>query len=159
MRLGHPGLVSSSVSPDGTTTTYTYNAAGQVITTLSALPAIRRRLSTPTIPLASQFCTVAPSRVCPRCDLPELSTIVAAHPGARLLPRGDHHDLRHSRAPDTGDQPARRYQLHGLRRGRQRLLHVAPAEAATGVTCPSSPPSSPPTLSSDPYAGGDYHDL
>ncbi len=30
---------------------------------------------------------------------------------------------------------------------------VAPAEAAQGVTCPSSPPSTPPTIGDDPYLG------
>ena len=35
----------------------------------------------------------------------------------------------------------------------QAFCSVAPYEAAEGVTCPSAPPSSPPTVGNDPYLG------
>ena len=35
----------------------------------------------------------------------------------------------------------------------RRYCQVDPNETAKGVTCPASPPSSPPTPSSDPYLG------
>ena len=59
-RPGHPGLVSSETDPDGTTTTYTYNAAGQVTSQVVSFGSYSATTVYAYDADGRQYCAVAP---------------------------------------------------------------------------------------------------
>jgi RHS repeat-associated protein len=86
---GNPALLYSTTDPDGTTTSYTYDSAGRVLTQSQAFRGYVATTLSAYDPLGRKFCT------------------------------------------------------------------VAPAEAAKGTTCPSQPPTTPPTPSANPTSTTD----
>ena len=69
------------------------------------------------------------------------------YPGATITT----YDARGPGGP--GDQPSGGHHLHAYDQAGDLFCTVAPAEAADDVTCPPSPPPSPPTVGYDPYLG------
>jgi RHS repeat-associated protein len=150
---GHPGLVSSETGPNATTTTFTYNGAGEVTTQVVSFGSYSATTQYAYDSYGRQFCTVAPYEyakgvTCPgsspsspptRSDDPYLgATITTYDADGRVVqltsPLGG---INYSAYDQAGEL----------------FCTVAPAEAALGVTCPSTAPSTPPTVGDDPYLG------
>lgn len=149
----HPGLVASQTDPDGTATSFTYNAAGQVTsqvvtfngysaTTLSAYDAYGR-----------EFCTVAPAEVakgvtCPSSPPSSPPTITSdPYLGATITTYNASGQVVQVTNPLGG------ITFSAYDADSNLFCSVAPYEAAQGVTCPSSEPTTPPAVGSDPYLG------
>ena len=150
---GHPGLVSSETSPDGTTTTYTYNGAGQVTSQVAGFGSYSATTQYAYDSLGRQFCSVAPYEYAKGVTCP------SSPPSSPPTPSDD----PYLGATITGyDADGRVVQvtnpLGGITysaydQAGEPFCTVAPAEAAVGVTCLSSAPSTPPTIGDDPYLG------
>lgn len=155
---GHPGLVSSQTDPNGTTTTYSYNAAGEVTAQVVTSGGTGGYTATTQYAYDSagrRFCEVVPfeyalGKTCP-----------SSPPSSPPTPSSD---------PDLGmtitsfDSAGRVVQttnpLGGITytaydAAGEPWCSVSAYESANprDVSCLSSPPSSPPTLSSDPDVG------
>ena len=150
---GHPGLLSSSVSPDGTTTSYTYNSAGLVLSQTVSFASYSATTLSAYNTAGEQYCSVAPHEYALGVTCPSSPPSSPPTPG---------HDSYLGAAITTFDAAGRPVQVTNPLGGISYTAYdqagnvyctVAPAEAADSVTCPSSPPTSPPTLSSDPYLG------
>ena len=150
---GHPGLVSSATSPDGTTTTYSYNGAGQVTSQVQTFGSYSATTLYAYDQAGNQYCTVGPGEAadevtCPSSpppspptpsDDPYLGATITTFDGAGR--------------PVQVANPLGEISYTAYDEAGNAYCTVAPAAAATGVTCPSSPPSSAPTTGDDPYPG------
>ena len=144
----HPGLVSSKTDPSGTTTTYTYNGAGEVTdqavsfgsatsTTLNAYDSYGRL-----------YCTVDPLEAAQGVTCPT-SPPSPSSPPANLTSTFYDADGRVIQSTNPlGGTSITAYDGSGL-----VYCTVSPAEYAASVRCPSSEPTTPPTVGSDPYVG------
>jgi RHS repeat-associated protein len=145
---GHPGLVSASTDPDGTTTTYTYNSAGQVTrqvvsfgtyiaTTLYAYDTEGRKYCEvdPYEAVKGVTCPTSP----PSSSSPPANTISTFYNSANEV-------VQTTNA--IGGTTIYAYDGQG-----NNFCTVTPVDYASGVRCPSSPPSSAPTPGNDPYLG------
>jgi RHS repeat-associated protein len=144
----HPGLASSETDPSGTTTTYTYNGTGEVTnktvsfgsatsTTLNAYDSYGRI-----------YCTVAPLEAAQGVTCPA-SPPSPSSPPANLTSTFYDADGRVTQTTNPlGGTSLTAYDGTGL-----VYCTVSPAEYAASVRCPSTEPTSPPTIGSDPYVG------
>jgi YD repeat-containing protein len=149
----HPGLVSSSVSPDGTTTTYTYNGAGQVTEEVVSFGSYSATTLNAYDAAGNQFCTVGPYEYALGVTCP------SSPPSSPPTPSSDPYLGATITTYNSANQPVQLTNPIGgitytaYDQAGNEYCTVAPAEAALSVTCPSTPPSSEPTVGSDPYLG------
>jgi RHS repeat-associated protein len=162
---GNPTLLYSTTDPDGTTTTYTYNPAGQVLeqtqsfhgsvaTTLNAYDA-----------LGHKFCTVAPAEVAKGVTCP--ASPPATPPTPSLSPNAST-DPYLGATIDTFDalgqiiqttSPIGGVTLTAFDQAGDQVCSVGPMAAAKGVRCGATVPVAPATLTctstplSDPDPG------
>jgi RHS repeat-associated protein len=150
---GLPGLVSSETAPDGATTSFTYNAAGQVTRQVELFGAYSATTLYAYDSYGRQFCEVAPAEAAKGATCP------AAPPSTPPAP-GD--DPYLGATVTTYDADGRAVQvtnpLGGVtytayEQAGEAFCSVAPAEAASGATCPASAPATLPTPGADPYLG------
>ena len=150
---GHPGLVSSSVSPDGSSTSYSYNGAGQVTSQVVSFGSYSATTQYAYDAYGRQFCTVAPY---------EYANGVTCPSSAPTSPPTPTDDPYLGATITTYDADGRVVQTTNPLGGIAYTAYdeaghvyctVAAAEAALGVTCPSSSPSTQPTVGSDSYLG------
>ncbi len=144
----HPGLASSETDPSGTTTSYTYNGAGEVTnktvsfgsstsTTLNAYDSYGRL-----------YCTVDPIEAAKGVTCPA-SPPSPSSPPANLTSSFYDADGRVTQSTNPlGGTSITAYDGTGL-----VYCTVSPAEYAASVRCPSTEPTTPPTVGSDPYLG------
>ena len=150
---GHPGLVSSQSDPDGTVTTFSYNGAGQVNSRVVSFGSYSATTSNAYDSLGRQYCTVSPY---------ETSKGVTCPASAPSSPPTPSNDPYLGATITTYDSLGRVIQTTnplggitytGFDQAGEAFCTVSPFEAALNVTCPSNPPSSPPTIGNDPYLG------
>jgi RHS repeat-associated protein len=150
---GLPGLVSSSTSPDGTTTAYTYNGAGQVTSQAQSFGAYSATTLYAYDPYGRRFCSVSPYESVQGVTCPSTPPSSPPTPGddAYLGATITTYDADGRAAQVTnplGGISDTAYDQAG-----EPFCTVTPAEAAGGVTCPSTPPASPPIPGDDPDLG------
>ena len=150
---GHPGLVSSSTDADGTTTTYTYDTAGEVTQQVASFSSYSATTLYTYDSEGRKYCEVDPyeaaaSVTCPSSP-PSTPPTPSSDPylGATITTYDSDGRVIQSTNPLGG------ITYTAFDDAGEPFCTVAPFEAAASVTCPSSPPTSPPTLSSDPYLG------
>ncbi len=150
---GHPGLVSSQTDPDGTATTFTYNGASEVNSQVVSFGSYSATTLYAYDSLGRKFCEVDPyefarSVTCPSSP-PSSPPTPSSDPylGATITTYDADGRVIQSTNP-LGGITYTAYDDAG-----NQFCTVGPTEAAVGVTCPSSAPSTPPTPSSDPYLG------
>jgi YD repeat-containing protein len=145
--------VSSETDPDGTTTSYNYNGAGQITSQVVSFGSYSATTEYAYDSYGRQFCTVAPYEYAKGVRCP------ASPPSSPPTPSSDPYL---GATITTFDTDGRVVQLTNPLGGiaytaydqaGEQFCSVAPPEAAVGVTCPSSAPSSPPTTGTDPYLG------
>jgi YD repeat-containing protein len=150
---GHPGLVSATTDPDGTVTSYTYNGAGQVTSQVATFGSYGATTLYAYDNLGRKYCEVDPYEAAQSVTCP------SSPPSSPPTPTSDPYL---GAAITTYDSDGRVVQstnpiggitLSAYDQAGELFCSVAPFEAATGVMCPSSAPSSPPTVGSDPYLG------
>jgi RHS repeat-associated protein len=150
---GHPGLVSSQTDPDATTTTFTYNAMREVTAQVVSFGSYSATTLFAYDSLGRKFCEVDPYEAALSVTCP------TTPPSSPPTPSNDPYlgatittydaDGRVVQATNAvGGITYTAYDAAG-----EAFCTVAPFEAALAVTCPSSAPSSPPTIGSDPYLG------
>ncbi len=151
---GNPQLLYSSTDPDGTVTTYTYDQAGHVLTSVQAFRSYTARTVNAYTAAGQHYCTIAPlaySQGHTACPTPPPSAAPAAGtnpwPGAAIT-IFDQSSRPLFQVSPLGGVTALAYDGTGA-----EYCTVTPIAYAAGTTCPASPPSSPPTPSSDPYLG------
>jgi RHS repeat-associated protein len=149
----HPGLVSSEVDADSTTTTFTYNGAGEFTskvvtfgsysaTTLYAYDAYGRL-----------YCEVTP------LDAANSVTCPSSAPSSPPTPGSDSYLGATITTYDADGHvvqvtnPLGGITYYAYDEAGELFCTVAPVEAAASVTCSSSAPSSPPDIGSDSYLG------
>ena len=151
---GIPGLVSSQTDPDGTTTTFTYNGAGEVTSQVVSFGELLRHHPLRLRLLRAQVLRGRPLRV--------RQVGYLSRPRPPSSPPTPSSDPYLGATITTYDADGRVIQatnpLGGITytaydEAGEPFCTVAPYEAAKGVTCPSSAPSSPPTIGSDSYLG------
>jgi len=150
---GHPGLVSSETDPDGTKTSYTYNGAGQVTAQTASFVGYSATTLSAYDSLGNRFCQVAPDEAakgvtCPT-TAPATPPTVGNDPylGATITT----YDANSRPVQVTNPLGGITYTAYD--QAGEAFCTVAPAASATGVTCPSTPPATPPTVGNDPYPG------
>jgi RHS repeat-associated protein len=146
------GLLTSETDPDGTTTTYHVNVLDQTTSTV-----VTSGSYTATTLFAYDgdghlFCEVAPleaalGKLCPSSPPTPPTPSSDAWKGATITSY-DAAGLVTQVTNPLGGITYDAYDTAG-----QMYCSVGPLESAKGVTCPASPPSSPPTIGSDPDAG------
>ncbi|HMK98244.1 MAG TPA: DUF6531 domain-containing protein, partial [Acidimicrobiales bacterium] len=150
---GHPGLVSSVTSPDGTVTGYTYNTAGQVTSQTESFGAYSATTDYAYDAAGDQYCSVAPEEVALGVNCPPSPPSSPPAPG--------NNDPYPDATITTFDGAGRPVQVTNPLGGVTYTAYdqagnvyctCAPVVAASDI-CPSSPPSSPPTVGSDQYLG------
>ncbi len=150
---GHPGLVSSSTSPDGTTTAYSYDAAGQVTSQVVSFGSYSATTLYAYDAAGDLYCSVAPAEVAHGVTCPTSAPSTPPTPGDDPDPGATITTFDAAGQPVQVTNPLGGITYTTYDAAGNADCTVAPAQAAVGVTCPSSPPSTPPTLSDDPYLG------
>jgi RHS repeat-associated protein len=150
---GHPGLVSSQTDPDGTVTTFTYDGAGQVTSQVLTFDSYSATTLYAYDSFWRQYCSVAPAEValgvaCPSSP-PSSPPTPGSDPylGATITTYNANGQVVQVTNP-LGGISYEAYDEVG-----EAYCSVTPSQAALGVTCPSTAPSSPPTIGSDSYLG------
>jgi YD repeat-containing protein len=145
--------VSSQTDPDGTVTTSSYNGTGQVTSQVVSFGSYSATTSNAYDSHGRQYCTVSPY---------ETSKGVTCPASAPSSPPTPSNDPYLGATITTYDSSGRVIQttnpLGGITytafdQAGEPFCTVAPFEVAQNVTCPSNPPSSPPTIGNDPYLG------
>ncbi len=145
---GHPGLVSSTTDPDGTVTSYTYNSAGQVLNQTVSFGSYSASTLYAYDSSGRKYCEVDPleSRLGVTCPTsPPSPTSPPANVASTFYDAN-------GRVIQTTN-PIGGTTISAFDGAGNKYCTVAPYAYANGVRCPSSPPSTPPTPSNDPYAG------
>ncbi|MHB1534616.1 MAG: LamG-like jellyroll fold domain-containing protein [Acidimicrobiales bacterium] len=150
---GHPGLVSSQTDPNGTTTTFSYNAVREVTSRVVSFGSYSATSLNAYDTAGRKYCTVAPLEAAQNVTCP------SSPPPSPPTPSNDPYL---GATISTYDSDGRVIQntnpLGGITytaydQAGQVFCTVEPYEAAQNVTCPSTPPSTPPTIGNDPYLG------
>ncbi len=150
---GLPGVVATQTDPDGTTTTYTYNPAGQATATAVTFGTYTATTLDAYDSLGRKYCEVsaaeaAKSVTCPSTPPSSPPTITSdPYLGATITTFDADGRVVQTTNP-LGGITYTSYDSAG-----EASCTVAPFEAAAGVACPSTPPSTSPTVGSDPYLG------
>ncbi len=148
----HPTLPSSTTAPDGTTTSFTYDAAGQVtkqVVSFHGYSATTLHAYTLT---GNLYCTVQPAEAakgvtCPSAPPGAPSPTSDPYLGATIDTYNADLELVQQTSP-TGGVTEHAYDAAG-----QVYCTVDPNVALFGTTCPTSPPATAPSPTSDPYPG------
>ncbi len=151
---GHPGLVSVETAPDGTTTTYSYNTLGEVTEEVVAFSSYSATTVSSYDSDGRLVCQVQPYEYaagvrCPTGAITTPTPTSDSYLGATITTYDEDGRVIQTTNP-LGGITYTAYDQAG-----EVYCTVAPYEAASprDVSCPSSPPSSPPTLTDDPYLG------
>jgi YD repeat-containing protein len=150
---GHPGLVSSETGPNGKVTTYSYNSAGEVSSQVVSFGTYSATTVYAYDADGNQYCSVAPY------EYAKAVTCPSSVPSSPPTPSDDPYLGATITTYDANNEPVQvTNPLGGITytaydHAGNAYCTVAPAEAAAGVTCPSSPPATPPTVGDDPYLG------
>jgi RHS repeat-associated protein len=149
---GLPGLVSSVTAPDGTTTSYTYNAAGQETSATKSFGSYSATTLYAYDTAGDQYCAVSPNEAAKGATCP-------ASPPSPPTPGDDPYLGATITTYNADSQPVQvTNPLGGITytaydQAGKPYCTVTPVEAAQGVACPLSAPSTPPTVGNDPYLG------
>jgi RHS repeat-associated protein len=153
------GHLHSTTDPDGTTTTNTYNGANQVIQQTQTFGATTATTLNAYDALGHKYCTVAPSQAAKGVTCP---TTEPTTPPTPANPPTLISDPYLGATIDTFDAIGRVIQVTSPTGGvtynayddaGNKFCTVGPLAAVSGIRCPSGPPATPPTPSSDPYLG------
>ncbi|HUB69610.1 MAG TPA: RHS repeat-associated core domain-containing protein [Acidimicrobiales bacterium] len=150
---GHPGLVSSETSPDGTTTSYTYDSAGQVVSETESSGSYSATTLYAYDAAGDRYCEVAPDEVADGVTCPSSSPSSPPTPGSDPYLGATITTYNSAGQAVQVTNPLGGISYTAYDDAGNAYCTVAPTEAADGVTCPSSPPTSSPTPGSDPYLG------
>jgi len=145
----HPGLVSSETDADGTTTTFTYNAAGQITQQVASFGSYSATTDNAYDSDGRIYCTVSPYEVANSVTCPGTppTSPPTGTPGYTATIYNSSNEVTSVTNP-IGGTTQFAYDGDG-----NKYCTVTPNNYATGTRCPSSPPSTPPTPTSDPYLG------
>jgi len=151
---GNPQQLYSTTSPDGTTTAYTYDAAGHALTKVQSYRSYQATTINAYTSGGLLYCTIAPlaysqgHTTCPSTPPSSPPAPGAAPwPGATVTIYDNTGRMLDTVSP-LGGVTQNAYDGSG-----EQYCSVTATAYAQGVTCPSSPPSSPPTVGNDPYLG------
>jgi RHS repeat-associated protein len=145
---GHPGLVSSTTDPDGTVTSYTYNGAGEVLTKVASFNGFSATTAYAYDSEGRQYCEDDPNAYASGTRCPSSPPSSASPPSGVTSTFYDADGRVIQTTNALGGTSTTAYDQAG-----NAFCTVAPVEYAAGVRCPSSEPSSPPTVGSDSYLG------
>jgi YD repeat-containing protein len=145
--------VSSETDPDGTTTTFTYNGAGEVTSQVVSFGSYSATTQYGYDSYGHQFCTVGPYEYAEGVTCPSSAPTSPPTPGddAYLGATITTYDADGRVVQVTNPLGGMTYTAYD--QAGEPFCTVAPAEADDGVTCPSTAPSTPPTIGDDPYLG------
>lgn len=151
---GNPQQLYSITAPDGNTTSYTYDAAGHALTSAETFGTYKATTVNAHTPAGLRYCTIAPLAYAQghtSCPSPAPSSPPGAGsnpwPGAAVTIY-DNTGRAVDEVNPLGGVTQQAYDGAG-----EDYCTVTPTAYATGVTCPSNPPASPPTVGSDAYLG------
>ncbi len=161
---GDTSRTYATTDPSGDVTSYSYDGAGQVLTSTVTFNAYVATTEYAYDAAGQKYCTVTPANYangvnCPPPP-PMLTTPIAAsggdpYVGATIDTYDDAGNLVQVTDP-TGAVTLYAYDADGRQYCTVSPFFATPGEAGTsGTTCPTTPPASPPTPSSDPYAGAE----
>ena len=148
----NPGLVATTTRPDGTVTSYSYDAAGHALLTTASFGSYSATTQVAYDGAERQFCEVAPAEYAKGVRCPALPITIPT-PGSDLYLGATITTYNADSQVTQTTNPLGGITYTAYDDAGQAFCSVAPYEAAEGVTCPSAPPSSPPTLGNDPYLG------
>ena len=145
---GHPGLVSSSTDPDGTVTSYTYNGAGQVLTQTVSFNSYSATTAYAYDSYGRQYCEVDPNEYALGVRCPSSPPSASSPPADVTSTFYDADGRVIQTTSPIGGTTVTAYDDAG-----NVYCTVTPANYASGTRCPSSEPTTPPTVGSDSYLG------
>ena len=148
----NPGLVATTTRPDGTVTSYSYDAAGHALLTTASFGSYSATTQVAYDGAERQFCEVAPAEYAKGVRCPALPITIPT-PGSDLYLGATITTYNADSQVTQTTNPLGGITYTAYDDAGQAFCSVAPYEAAEGVTCPSAPPSSPPTVGNDPYLG------
>ena len=145
---GHPGLVSSTTDPDGTVTSYTYNATGQVLTKVATFGSYSATTEYAYDAQGRRYCEDDPYNYAQGVRCPTSPPSASSPPSGVISTfyDADGHVIQSTNA--IGGTTLTAYDGPG-----NVYCTVTPSNYANGVRCPSSEPTSAPTVGSDSYLG------
>ena len=143
---GNASLVYSTTDPSGDVTSYTYNSAGQTLTQTVTFHSYSATTLYEYNVIDEQYCTISPSNYADGATCPAAMSLYQEVANVEI----DAYDAAGRRIQDFG---LRGVTLYAYDADGRQYCTVSPYFAASSVVCPVSPPASPPTPSSDPYAG------
>jgi RHS repeat-associated protein len=146
----NPGLIATETAPDGTVTSYRYDAAGHALLTTVSFGSYSATTQVAYDGSERQFCEVDPYEYskgvrCPALPITTPTPSSDLYLGTTITTYNADSQVTQVTNP-LGGITYTAYDDAG-----QSFCSVDPYEAAQGVTCPSVPPSSPPTIGNDPY--------
>jgi RHS repeat-associated protein len=145
----HPGRPTVTVDPDGQTTTVVYDTAGEVTSSTVSFGSYRAVTENAYNSAGQLYCSVAPQQAAKGITCP------ASPPAASSPPAGvtsNFYNPDGQLVQETG--PTGATTVYAYDAAGEKYCTVDPQEYAAGVTCPATPPTSPPAAgSSDPYLG------
>ena len=143
---GHPGLVSTSTDPDGTVTTYTYNGAGQVLTKVVTFDSYSATTAYAYDSYGRKYCEVDPYEYAQGVRCPGSPPSPSSPPADVTSTFYDADGRVIQTTSPIGGTTITAYDGAG-----NVYCTVGSFEYAVGVRCPTSEPTTPPTVGSDPY--------
>jgi RHS repeat-associated protein len=149
----NPGLVSSQTDPDGTVTSYTYNGEGEVTSQVESFGSYPAKTLYAYDSYGRKYCEVDPAAAAAGIACPSSPPSSPPTPGSDpyLGATITSYDADGRVVQSTNPLGGIAYTAYD--QAGEQFCSVAPEEAAVGVTCPASAPSSPPTVGDDPYLG------
>ena len=162
---GNPTLLYSTTDPDGATTTYTYNVAGEVLSQTQSFRGFVATSVNAYDALGRKFCSVAPAQVAKKVTCPATPPTTPPTPspnptattdpylGATITTYDALGQVIQTTSP-TGGVSLSAYDASG-----NQVCSVGPLAAANGVTCATAVPPAPsnssctPTPLADPDPG------
>jgi RHS repeat-associated protein len=144
----HPGLPTVTTDPDGQVTTVLYDAAGQVVSSTVSFGSYSATTLSAYNSAGQLYCTVSPAEVAAGVTCPS-SPPSQSSPPPNVT--SDFYNSAGQLVQTTG--PTGGTSVYAYDADANQYCSVGPQAYSQGVRCPSSPPSSPPTPTNDPYLG------
>ena len=151
---GNPQKLYSTTDPDGNATSYTYDAAGHVLTQVTKFGSYSATTLNAYTPGGLLYCSIAPlaySQGRTSCPSSAPSSPPAAGsdpwPGATITIYDNTGRILDQVNP-LGGMTQNAYDGTG-----NQYCTVSATAYAKGITCPTNPPATPPVVGNDPYLG------
>jgi RHS repeat-associated protein len=145
----HPDLPATTTDPDGNKTTYTYNADGQVLSQVVTFASYSATTLDAYTPDGNQYCEVDPPEAAKgvTCPTSPPTSPPTGTPGYKATIYNSDDQVIYTTSP-IGGTTQNAYDSEG-----NEYCTVTSYNYAKGVRCPTSEPTTAPSVGSDPYLG------